>query len=195
MRPAAVCLVVLAAACGDDSPSAPVAPTNPIAPTPAGFTLDTYAPVLGRLPAFLMTNAREGEINAGVELFGGNANGSFLIHTGQGRIYLDDGFLEEILFHEAAHVSLDATHASAPGWRSAQAADGGFVSTYARDNPDREDVAESILPHFAVRRRSVRQMPAPPAVEPPASRRDRVSSIVAFSAPEVGDSTIAAASA
>ena len=118
--------------------------------------VDTYAPALERLPAFLMTNAREVEINAGVELFGGNANGSLLIHTGQGRAYLDDGFLEEILFHEAAHVSLDATHASAPGWRSAQAADGVFVSTYARDNPDREDVAESILPHFAVRRRSVR---------------------------------------
>ena len=118
--------------------------------------VDTYAPVLGRLPAFLMTNAREVEINAGVELFGGNANGSFLIHTGQGRIYRDDGFLEEILFHEAAHVSLDARHASATGWRSAQAADGVFVSTYARDNPDREDVAESILPYWAVRQRSGR---------------------------------------
>ena len=78
---------------------------------PAG----TRRSLFGRLPAFLMTNAREVEINAGVELFGGNANGSFLIHTGQGRIYLDDGFLEEILFHEAAHVSLDATHAGAPG--------------------------------------------------------------------------------
>jgi len=31
-----------------------------------------------------------------------------------------------------------------------------FVSTYARDNPGREDVAESILPYFAVRRRSAR---------------------------------------
>jgi len=41
--------------------------------------VDTYAPALGRLPAFLMTNAREVELDAGVELFGGNANGSFLI--------------------------------------------------------------------------------------------------------------------
>ena len=118
--------------------------------------VDTYAPALGRLPAFLMTNAREVQINAGVELFGGNANGSFLIHTGQGRRYLDDGFLEEVLFHEAAHVSLDSGHANAPGWRTAQADDGVFVSTYARDNPSREDVAESILPYFAVRRRSGR---------------------------------------
>ncbi len=118
--------------------------------------VDTYAPALGRLPAFLMTNAREVEINDGVELFGGNPNGSFLIHTGQGQRYIDDGFLEEILFHEAAHVSLDARHANAPGWTTAQTADGVFVSTYARDNPGREDVAESILPYFAVRRRSAR---------------------------------------
>jgi len=41
--------------------------------------VDTYAPALGRLPTFLMTNAREVEINAGVELLDGNANGSFLI--------------------------------------------------------------------------------------------------------------------
>ena len=38
-----------------------------------------------------------------------------------------------------------------PEWRAAQDADGGFISDYARDHPDREDVAESILPYFAVR--------------------------------------------
>ena len=61
------------------------------------------------------------------------------------------GFTEEVMFHEAAHTSLDVAHANAPGWREAQRADGGFISTYARDNPDREDIAESILPYFAVR--------------------------------------------
>ena len=113
--------------------------------------VDTYAPPLGRLPEALMTNAREVEINAGEELFGGNADGSFLIHTGQGRTLADDGFLEEVLFHEAAHVSLDAGHVNAPGWTAAQEADGVFISEYARDGPQREDVAESILPYFAVR--------------------------------------------
>ena len=56
-----------------------------------------------------------------------------------------------MLFHEAAHVSLDGYHADAEGWRAAQAADGEFISTYARDFPDREDVAETALPYFAVR--------------------------------------------
>ena len=120
--------------------------------------VDTYAAAIGRLPPFMLTGAREVEINDGVELFGGNQhNGSFLIHSGQGRIYIDDGFLEEVLFHEAAHVSLDSVHAAAAGWTAAQTADGGvFVSTYGRDNPHREDIAESILPHFAVRRRPER---------------------------------------
>ena len=34
--------------------------------------------------------------------------------------------------------------------------DGGFISTYARDNPTQEDIAESILPWLAVRYRSDR---------------------------------------
>ena len=113
--------------------------------------VDTYAPVLGRLPTVMLSRATEVEVNAGQELFGGNANGSFLIHTGQGAEYLRDGFIEEVLFHEAAHVSLDVDHAGAAGWLEAQEADGEFISTYARDNPDREDIAESVLPYFAVR--------------------------------------------
>ncbi len=39
MRTAAVCLVVFVAACSDESPSSPVAPTNPMAHTTSGFTL------------------------------------------------------------------------------------------------------------------------------------------------------------
>lgn len=46
--------------------------------------------------------------------------------------------------------------AAAPGWLAAQAADGNFISTYARDNPDREDIAESFLPYLAARHRADR---------------------------------------
>ena len=114
--------------------------------------VDTYAPALGRLPAVLLSGAREVEINAGKELFGGNGfSGSFLIHTDQGREYIRNGFLEEVFLHESGHVSLDLAHANSVGWRAAQEADGVFISDYARDFPDREDIAESILPYFAVR--------------------------------------------
>ena len=51
----------------------------------------------------------------------------------------------------AAHTSLDAAHRAAPGWLAAQDADPTFISTYARDFPNREDIAESIVPYVAVR--------------------------------------------
>jgi hypothetical protein len=38
----------------------------------------------------------------------------------------------------------------------AQKSDNQFISTYAKDNPTREDIAESYLPYFAVRYRSDR---------------------------------------
>ena len=118
--------------------------------------VDTYAPALGRLPAFLMTNAREVEISALDAPFQGNEAGLFHIYTGDGDELIRNGFLEEVLFHEAGHASLDRHHRNSAGWREAQNTDGVFISEYARDNPDREDVAESILPYFAVRSRPER---------------------------------------
>ena len=119
--------------------------------------VEKYAPAIGRLPTVLLSRARKVHINAGHELFGGNAyDRSFLIHTGHAEEVLDNGFLEEVLFHEAGHVSLDLAHANAPGWRTAQQVDGVFISDYARDFPDREDVAESIIMYFAVRYRPER---------------------------------------
>jgi len=118
--------------------------------------VDTYASALGRLPAFLMTNAREVEISAVDAPFQGNEAGIIHIYTGSGEELIRNGFLEETLLHEAGHASLDRHHKNSAGWRQAQDADGVFISQYARDHPDSEDVAESILPWFAVRRRSAR---------------------------------------
>ncbi|MCY4511527.1 MAG: hypothetical protein OXG35_31870, partial [Acidobacteria bacterium] len=121
--------------------------------------VDVYAPPLGRLPAVLLSRLQSVHVNAGTpghpdgvrpwarprNVFGGNyVDRSITVHTGRGQEYLRDGFLEEVLFHEGAHVSLQ-NHEEEPGWLAAQAADPEFISDYARDNPDREDVAESIL--------------------------------------------------
>ncbi len=118
--------------------------------------VDAYAPALGRLPAFLMTNAREVEISAVDAVFQGNEAGILHIYTGDGEELIRNGFLEEVLFHEAGHASLDRHHKNSAGWRQAQDTDGVFISQYARDHPDSEDVAESILPYFAVRHRPER---------------------------------------
>ena len=46
---------------------------------------------------------------------------------------------------------MDIVHANSSGWRSAQVSDGTFISTYARDFREGEDVAETFLMWFAVR--------------------------------------------
>lgn len=123
-------------------------------PEAAEAEIDVFAPAIGRLPAALLSNLQEVEVNAGEGLFGGNPyNGSILIHTEDAstRLAIDEGFLEEVLMHEAAHASLDMEHRDAPAWLAAQQADGVAISEYALDFPGREDVAESILPYFAVR--------------------------------------------
>jgi len=116
---------------------------------------EKYAIAIGRLPTSLRQDVQTVWIHKGVNLFGGG-NNNILIHIGQADLYENDGILEETLVHEAAHTSLDATHANAPGWVDAQQADPAFISTYAQDNPTREDIAETFLLYLAVKYRSDR---------------------------------------
>lgn len=109
-----------------------------------------YGAVIGRLPTALRADVQTVWIHQGTQPFGGG-NNNLLIHTGQADLYAADGILEETFVHEASHTSLDAAHAASSGWLAAQAADGEFISNYARDYPNREDIAESFLPYFAVR--------------------------------------------
>lgn len=116
---------------------------------------EKYAPVLGQLPTVLRKDAKTVWIHKGVNPFGGG-NNNFLIHIGQAALYERDGILEETLVHEGSHTSLDDPHASTNAWIAAQQADPTFISTYARDNPTREDVAETFLLYLALRHRPER---------------------------------------
>ena len=114
-----------------------------------------FAPVIGRLPSVLLQDADSVTIHLGNQPFGGG-NRNILIHTEQSAAYEADGILEETLVHEASHTSLDQYHAASTGWLAAQTADGEFISTYARDNPNREDIAETFLLYLAYRHRTDR---------------------------------------
>ena len=114
-----------------------------------------YAEVFGRLPTALRRDVKTSWIHKGTEPFGGG-NNNLLIHIGQSIEYEKDGILEETFVHEAAHGSLDEDHSASSGWINAQNLDPSFISTYARDNPEREDVAETFLLYMALRYRSER---------------------------------------
>jgi len=114
-----------------------------------------YAEVVGRMPRCLRVDLKTMWIHKGNNPYGGG-NNNILIHTGKTASYENQGILEETLIHEASHTSLDSYHANAPGWLAAQQADNEFISTYARDYPSREDVAESFLLYYAYRFRRER---------------------------------------
>ena len=117
---------------------------------------EKYGESIGRLPTALRTGVETVWIHRGREAFGGG-NNNILIHLEMAEEYMRGGFLEEALLHEGAHSSLDPLHLSAPGWQAARDADGGFISAYARDSPDRgEDLAETFVPYFAARYREDR---------------------------------------
>jgi hypothetical protein len=78
------------------------------------------------------------------------------LNTDYGAEIEAQGNLEELFIHEGSHASLDGYHANAREWICAENDDRKFISTYSRDNPGREDVAESVLPWLAVTYRSSR---------------------------------------
>lgn len=57
---------------------------------------------------------------------------------------------EETLFHESVHTSLDDIYANSPEWRAAQDADEQFLTEYAAEQPEREDLAETALYAWAL---------------------------------------------
>ena len=116
-----------------------------------------YAQAVGRLPVGLRTELRTLWIHEGTVQHGlGGGNNNILVHKGRAESLARRGTLEEALLHEAAHTSLDPFYRDDPDWLRAQDADGEFISTYARDYPDGEDIAESIVPWIAVRYRRER---------------------------------------
>ena len=58
--------------------------------------------------------------------------------------------LEETVFHESVHATLDKRYANSRAWRQAQNADDAFITRYAQNNPGKEDLAESALFAWAV---------------------------------------------
>lgn len=112
-----------------------------------------YGRKMGQLPA----NLREGvdyiNIYKSDALFGGN-NYKRSIDITIGRTsmgYENRGIMEEILFHEATHAALDYLYRT--NWKASRDKDSKYVSKYAFDNPNREDISESFLIYAALRYR------------------------------------------
>lgn len=111
-----------------------------------------YMVAFGQLPTELRRDMESFDIHDGDMPFGGGGR-NVLVHTGMGDHYLKRGNLTETLFHETVHATIDRRFRSDPGWLAAQQADPGFVSTYAKEHPRREDLAETLLLAIAMAER------------------------------------------
>ena len=106
--------------------------------------------MIGQLPYFIRsTNLRTITIHKGDHDWGGG-NHDILIHTGSKHGVCE----EEVLMHESGHTSLDwdwGGSVNSSQWKKAAKADSNFISEYAKQYPDTEDVAETINWWIAVR--------------------------------------------
>ena len=124
----------------------------------ARVAAEMFVPPMGRLPRVLIVRGREIELTPTPEGgAGGNRCGGIYHWQGPGF----GGFVEEVALHEGSHATLEQCDwprentvsgiNGDPAWQAAQAADSLFISQYARDNPYREDVAETLLWWFVSR--------------------------------------------
>ena len=101
-----------------------------------------YLPTIGRMPSYLRKDVETIWLHDGNENYGGG-NKNLLIHHVRTEEYVQKRILEETFMHEAVHTSLDEYHLFSEEWINAQSKDLGFISEYAMEFPQREDLAET----------------------------------------------------
>ncbi len=113
-----------------------------------------YARILGQLDPVLIAGIRSVFIHPGNATFTGPV-GSIVTHTGTAESdFIPRGVLEEVMAHEAVHASIDQFYRGSSAWQRVQKSDVVFVSQYARDFPDNEDLAESFVAYLIIKNES-----------------------------------------
>ncbi|MBL6604250.1 MAG: hypothetical protein ISQ43_04065 [Flavobacteriaceae bacterium] len=122
--------------------------------------IQKYAPLMGQLGKELRKNIKSIEFLKGEEVASAQrsndlsyANITFHIDWLENIVQTrpDGDRTEELFIHEAAHLSIDPYVYSQQGWVDAVTLDGNYLSTYAKDNPDSEDIAETFQAYIAVK--------------------------------------------
>ena len=110
---------------------------------------DISAPVaeaVGKLPTFMREVLDHVVIHRGDETAFAESRGHFFImYSNNIRTRIRNHDLEETVFHESVHATLDERYAARQVWQNAQRRDDDFITRYAASRPDKEDLAESAL--------------------------------------------------
>jgi len=107
---------------------------------------DKLCPRLGKLPFVQRDMLDHVCINVGNQTAFAETEGHFFVLYSENmddRISTHD--LEETVFHESVHASIQDIYENDTAWTNAQAADPSFVTYYAQSYPQLEDMPESAL--------------------------------------------------
>ncbi|MEM7036299.1 MAG: hypothetical protein AAF570_04905 [Bacteroidota bacterium] len=107
---------------------------------------DKLTPRLGKLPEFMRDDLAYVVLHKGdAGAFSESAANFFVLYSDNMDTRISNNDLEETVFHETVHATLDEEHANSSAWTDAQAADNRFLTEYGADYPVREDLAETAL--------------------------------------------------
>lgn len=110
-----------------------------------------------KLPEVLRKELLNVVIHNGDETAFGESEGHFFVlYFKNMETRKNNNDLEETVFHEAVHTTLDATYKNSKKWLKAQKNDGAFITEYGASKPNLEDLPETALFAYTIIKHSGR---------------------------------------
>lgn len=101
---------------------------------------------LGKLPDIMRNNISHVVLHRGNETAFAEAEANFfVVYSENIDVRISNNDFEETIFHESVHATLDAIHLQNTQWLLAQQNDNSFITEFAENNPNKEDLAETAL--------------------------------------------------
>lgn len=120
-------------------------------PSSAQNFVAPVAQAIGKLPIIMRMQLDHVVIHQGDETAFAEADGRFfVVYSDNIKSRIKSNDLEETIFHESVHATIDAHYSDSQTWQLAQQNDGAFITHYAANFPTKEDLAESALFAWAV---------------------------------------------
>ena len=102
---------------------------------------------LGKLPQTMRKGLKHVVVHNGDQTaFAEHLGNFFVVYSKNMDTRISNNDLEETVFHESVHATMDYRCKEAEsGWNQARVKDNSFITNYAADKPEKEDLAESAL--------------------------------------------------
>ncbi len=101
---------------------------------------------LGKLPEFMRSELSHVVLHKGdAGAFAESEANFFVVYSENIDKRIANNDFEETVFHETVHATLDADFLESEQWLQSQQNDGIFITVYAKENANKEDMAESAL--------------------------------------------------